>query len=46
VILRRKSGDYNREGCSDILWRNNSGDVAAEMNRNGRSATAFLRSLD
>jgi hypothetical protein len=29
VILRRRSGDYNREGCSDILWRNNSGDVAA-----------------
>ena len=22
MILRRSSGDYNREGCSDILWRN------------------------
>jgi hypothetical protein len=28
-ILRRRIGDYNREGCSAILWRNSSGDVAA-----------------
>jgi hypothetical protein len=28
VILRRKIGDYNRDGRSDILWQNSSGDVA------------------
>jgi hypothetical protein len=31
--LRRKIGDYNRDGRSDTLWRNSSGDVAVwEMN--------------
>ena len=27
VILRRKIGDYNRDGRSDIMWQNDSGEA-------------------